>query len=170
MNRKQGVSDQRTTSTRDPELDRERQQYLEATFDVYPSASSEKSYPHNLTGYDPMTVDYQRPEPKYYSRIPNLVDEMGLTSHAVRLYLHYKHAAGDSQRRPITEGADRLSRLLKMGNRSVLAARRELEARGLIRVSKAKFNGTWGVSVTVLDIWEENIAAYAEHAESMRRH
>jgi len=67
---------------------------------------------------------------KYRIEIPNLVDEMGLSVHELRLYVHFKHVAGSNG--SCWKGTRALARDCQMSPAKVSEAKRSLAKRGLI--------------------------------------
>jgi hypothetical protein len=89
----------------------------------------------------------------HFYQVPNLIYDLGLSSPARDLYGYYARRAGSGLLRPITEGSRKISRTLRLHKKTVLAARRELIARGLIRSDPIRIQGGMGCKVTVLNIW-----------------
>lgn len=97
----------------------------------------------------------------YRTEIPNLVDELGLTVYAFRLYVHLKRTAGDGGicRRGYRSMAERC----KMSLGSIAKARRELVANGLIRCVEKQTGpvGRRGFHITIIDLWTANMRHFA---------
>ena len=72
-------------------------------------------------------------ERKFFIMIPFLIDDMGLSKNAVRLYLHLKRRAGENNL--CFENGRNLARWCKMSTGTVSAAKKELEEAGLITVT-----------------------------------
>jgi hypothetical protein len=94
--------------------------------------------------------DWQR---IHFYMVPNLIYDLGLSSSGRDLYGYYARRAGSGLLRPITEGSERIARKLRLHKKTVLAARRELIERGLIRSDPIRIHGGMGSKVTVLNIW-----------------
>lgn len=94
--------------------------------------------------------------------IPNIVDDMGLSVYAVRLYLRIKRRV--SQRRDggtngeLYESTRSLAASLGMSAPTVTRAKRELVDAGLIRIKKVKReHGEFPCDhITIIDIWLVN--------------
>ena len=89
----------------------------------------------------------------HFYQVPNLIYDLGLSSPARDLYGYYARRAGSGLLRPITEGSERIARKLRLHKKTVLAARRELIARGHIRSDPTRLHGGMASRVTVLNIW-----------------
>lgn len=92
-------------------------------------------------------------ERKHFYMVPNLMYDLGLSSPARDLYGYYASRAGSGTLWQITEGSERIGRKLRLHKKTVLAARRELIERGLIRSDPVRIHGGMGCKVTVLNIW-----------------
>ena len=97
---------------------------------------------------------------KYRTELPNLIDDLGLSMFAYRLYGHLKRRAGPDG--TTIEGLRSMARHCQMAVGPALTARRELIDRNLIAVeevitAKGKFD-----RITLADIWEQNFLHYAE--------
>lgn len=93
----------------------------------------------------------------FYSQIPNIVDEMGLTPYAYRLYSHLRRRAGETGQ--CWENTENLAKACGMSAGKISEAKRELENvyPPLIRVSsKKKADGRIYHSITITDIWQIN--------------
>jgi len=76
-------------------------------------------------------------KPSKYTRVPNLVDDLSLSPAAFRLYVHIKRVAGDKGK--CWEGQDRLAEICKLNTKTVIRAKRELQAAGLISICNMSF-------------------------------
>jgi hypothetical protein len=92
---------------------------------------------------------------KYRIETPNLVDDMGLSVYAFRLYARVKRVAGD--RGYCREGTRDLAERCNMSPASVSRAKAELLAAGLITVKT--FKGT--DELRVVNIWRRNYETFA---------
>lgn len=98
---------------------------------------------------------------KYFSIIPNLVDDDGLSPFAFRLYCHIKRVAGENGQ--CWQSARTLAENCEMSVFAVSQAKRELVEHGLIEIEslKSKHGGHDYHQVTIKDIWQKNL----EHAQ-----
>jgi len=92
----------------------------------------------------------------YFFMIPNLIDEMGLSVYAFRLYCHFKRVTGESGE--CWQSTATISEACQMSTGSVSNAKAELAEAGLIRVEKriAKGGARDSDLITITDIWEKN--------------
>ena len=94
---------------------------------------------------------------KFFTIVPNIIDDMDLSLIAFRLYHHYKRVAGDNG--ACWQSVETLAKACKMSVGSVVKARKELEAAGLIEITY-QYNPHGGRNyntITVTDLWEQNI-------------
>ena len=105
-------------------------------------------------------VDDARHERKYFMMIPNMVDDMGLSLIAYRLYGHFKRVAGETG--ASWQSTDTLAKSCNMSQASVSRAKRELLARKLITLDKRKEGPVRYDHIEMVDIWPENMARYAK--------
>jgi len=98
---------------------------------------------------------------KYRTELPNLLDDMGLSVYAFRLYAHIKRVAGASENGRCYQGTRTMAEACKMSVGQVSKAKRELlnANPALIEIHP----GEKGQSDTIfiLDIWQENFARYS---------
>ena len=99
-------------------------------------------------------------ERKYFSMIPHLIDDLGLSPSAVRLYLHYIRVAGENG--VCWQSVRTIAKVCRMSGDSVLRARRELDDNNLIFVYHQNPNGKrrGSIRVSIRDIWVDNISRY----------
>lgn len=93
----------------------------------------------------------------HFSQIPNIVDDMGLTPYAYRLYGHLRRVAGENGK--CWQSTSTLAKSCGMSTGTVSKAKEELENvfPPLIRViSKKKDDGSTYHEVFVSDIWKIN--------------
>jgi hypothetical protein len=103
---------------------------------------------------------------KYWTQVPNLVDDSDLSPYARTVYLHYLRISGrqDSCEETTRETAEHCC----MSRSSVANARAELTCKGWIEVENL---GTYGRGadqvIHLLDRWGENMARYSQtdHSE-----
>jgi len=92
-----------------------------------------------------------------FTSIPNIVDEMGLSTYAIRLYMRIKRRAGDVGG-ACWESTKNLAAGCQMSVGSVVKAKRELQEAGLIQI-ETKDNPKGGKpyhEINVVDIWPMN--------------
>ncbi len=104
---------------------------------------------------------------RYFTQIPNIIDDLGLSPRAFRLYVHIKRVTGESGRcwqstRTLAEGCN-------MSTGSVSKAKKELAANRLIDVDakKNKSGGKDFHSIRIADIWVENSLKYANPPDEL---
>jgi hypothetical protein len=97
---------------------------------------------------------------KYRTEIPNMVYDIGLTPYEGWLYGHFKRVCGAKPDGMCWKSVATLAKETGMSTGRVSEARRELERRGLIKLEQPKGPGTT-VTVTIVDIWPQNMARYA---------
>jgi DNA-binding transcriptional ArsR family regulator len=100
---------------------------------------------------------------KYFISIPNIVDEMDLSVHAFRLYVHFKRRAWE--RGECFESTKTLATACGMSMSTVSEAKKELAEAGLITIrkeSRGKAGGRESDVIEIVDIWPENFARYAK--------
>ncbi len=113
-------------------------------------------------------VDQGHPR-KYWTQVPNLVDDSDLDPFARVLYLHCLRIAGqkESCEETVRESAERCH----MSPASVLKARAALEDGGWITVEDTGGRGRGALlRIHLLDRWGENMARYADADPGNVRH
>ncbi|MDP9487326.1 MAG: helix-turn-helix domain-containing protein, partial [Actinomycetota bacterium] len=98
------------------------------------------------------------PQRDYRTEIPNLIDEMGLSVYAYRLYGRIKRRAGDTG--VCDEGTKSLATGCGMSAGTVSKAKKELEKRGLISIRPGDQKKGETDKIRVVDVWEENFARF----------
>ena len=99
---------------------------------------------------------------KYFTILPNIVDDSNLSPGAVRLYVHFKRVAGEDG--ACWQSRETLSERCSMSSGSITAAKSELAERGFITIENRR-NPKGGYPyhhITVTDIWRENVLRYSE--------
>lgn len=98
---------------------------------------------------------------RYYTMIPNMVDDADLSVYAFRLYVHFKRVAGDDG--TCWQSVGTLAKACKMSVGSIHNARKELEGAGLVRLEIVDNprGGRDFIRVTIMDIWGENASKYS---------
>lgn len=97
---------------------------------------------------------------KYRHELPNLVDDLGLSPYAYRLYGHIKRRCGASDGGACFEGARRMAEHCKMSLGMIVKAKHELEAVGLIRIKPGDPKTSTPDTISIVDIWAENFRRY----------
>ena len=98
---------------------------------------------------------------KYYTTIPNIIDDMDLSVYAYRLYGHLKRVAGDKGQ--CWQSTETLAKACGMGWATVSRAKTELVSKELIIIEQVK-NPQGGKdfhNITITDVWENNTIKYA---------
>ena len=108
----------------------------------------------------------------YYSEIPHLIDDLPLSGPAHRLYCHYKHRTGEDPKGACWESTETTAKLLRISKSTVCRARKELEQWNLVRIKKIdRGHGEYLYClVTVVNIWNANIAIYQWDKEKRNRY
>jgi hypothetical protein len=103
---------------------------------------------------------------KWFTAIPNIIDDMDLSSYGVRLYLRLKRRAGENGR--CWENTRNLAKGCKMSLSQVTKVKRELQDAGLIEISEVpgKHGHYPSHSITILDIWPANYKKYIGSPET----
>lgn len=105
---------------------------------------------------------------KYFAMIPNMVDDLGLSPHAYRLYGHLKRVAGEDGR--CFQNTKQLSETCRMSVGMITKAKKELMESMPPLISIALTNhpieGKFSYhEITILNIWPENIQKYGSQYE-----
>jgi hypothetical protein len=98
---------------------------------------------------------------KYFTMIPNLVDDLSLSPFAFRLYCHFKRVAGENGQ--CWQSTRTLAEQCLMSVHAISDAKRELLEQELIEIKALKTpnGGRDYHQVTIIDIWHRNL----DHAE-----
>jgi hypothetical protein len=99
---------------------------------------------------------------KYRTELPNLVDDLSLSVFAYRLYGHLKRRAGAGRDGSVTEGLRSMAQHCGMAKNTAMKARQELLDKGLITTEEIVNDRGRFERITIVDIWAENFARYAE--------
>lgn len=97
---------------------------------------------------------------KYRHELPNLIDDMGLSPFAYRLYGHIKRRCGASEGGECYEGTRKMAEVCKMSAGMVFKAKRELEEAGLIKIVPGNAKTNTADTITIVDVWAENFRRY----------
>lgn len=103
----------------------------------------------------------QTPDRRYFTIIPNLVDDLALSVYAYRLYGHLRRVAGEIG---ICWASIRtMADATQMSKSQVARAKDELAAAGLITVEdRPGEDGHFpGHNIRIIDIWKRNVEKYA---------
>jgi hypothetical protein len=95
---------------------------------------------------------------RYYTQIPNIVDDSILSVSAIRLYLHIKRIAGDNG--VCTESQATLAKRCRMTGRTIVRAKYELHDGLFIKIEHVIKGGHPAHVIHIRDIWEENEETY----------
>ena len=104
---------------------------------------------------------------KYYTQLPNIIDDMNLSVYAFRLYAHLKRVAGDAG--TCWQSVTTLAEACNMSRGMIVKARGELEGKRLIKsidVDNPK-GGRDFKRITIIDIWRLNIEKYASSQDEL---
>ena len=93
----------------------------------------------------------------YRTEIPNLVDDMGLSPHAFRLYARLKRVAGDAGKCFYT--TKQLAEHCQMSVGAISRAKQELVAAQLIHIQRQSVFAR--DEITIVDLWPSNFAHFA---------
>ena len=100
-------------------------------------------------------------QPRFWTQLPNLIFEMGLSTNAIALYAAIKRSAGSSDGGQCTRSTRTLARNTGMSASSVVRAKRELASLGLIHIKEvATGRGYKAHHITARDIWPANNAFF----------
>lgn len=94
-------------------------------------------------------------DPNFFFMIPNMIDRLGLSVYAFRLYCHYKRVVGESVTGACWQSQETVAAECKMSVRMVRNANHELERVGLVSVEVHKADGEANV-VMVKNVWAQN--------------
>ncbi|HLB31197.1 MAG TPA: helix-turn-helix domain-containing protein [Gammaproteobacteria bacterium] len=110
---------------------------------------------------DEILVKDRSGDRKYFTQIPHLIDDAMLSPYAVRVYLRIKRRAGESGE--CFESVRSLADACCMSKSQAARAITELKGAGMIDVTKrkAKHGHFAGNTITIRDIWPQNIQKYA---------
>jgi hypothetical protein len=102
---------------------------------------------------------------KYRHEIPNIVDDLGLSPHAYRLYGHMKRVCGASPSGLCYQGTRTLAKHCKMSVGKISEAKKELMAFKLIAVETFPASENKADQIRILDVWRANFERYAPRSE-----
>jgi len=96
----------------------------------------------------------------FFSMIPHLVDDSGISAQAKTLYLHLKRVAGEDGLCWKTQ--DQLAKHCQFSPKTVVKAKRELIEAKIIEVKLEAFEGHPRHIIHLLNIWSENERKYRQ--------
>jgi len=105
----------------------------------------------------------------YYSQIPNIVDLMGLSPHAYRLYGHLRKVAGESGK--CWQSTRTLALACNMSGGMISKSKQELEQvyPPLIRIESKSFDRGAYHEIAITDIWLINHAFFVGESVTIKR-
>jgi hypothetical protein len=103
-------------------------------------------------------------ERSYYSQIPNMIDDAGLSPSAFRLYVHLKRVAGSKDGGACFQSTTTLADNCGFSTPTIVSAKKELLDAGLIEIEERRsehgeFPGHW---ITIANVWEANELMYSK--------
>ena len=104
-------------------------------------------------------INGQETPRKFYAMVPNMVDEMGLSPYAFRLYVHFRRVIGEGDG-ACWQSTRTLAEICNMSTGSVSKAKRDLLDAGLIHIEKRSGDTGEYDHVTVVDVWAQNLAYF----------
>lgn len=105
---------------------------------------------------------------KYFTMIPNIIDDLDLSPYAFRLYVHLKRVAGDNGTCYQTQ--ETLAAACKMSEGSISNAKKELVAAGLISITEEPSNaGRPNHHIEITDVWEINANNFQRSPDEQQR-
>jgi len=111
-----------------------------------------------------VAVSGESTEKKYFTMLPNFIDDLDLSPYAFRLYVHLRRlAAGGSE---IKSSVKRLAKSCKCSAGSIQNAKHELVSMSLITIKVYSNDRFVFHSIIVLDVWERNINSFAKKDHS----
>jgi hypothetical protein len=106
---------------------------------------------------DEIEIQEPIPDRRYFTILPNVLDEMGLSPYAIRLYFRLKRRAGENGE--CWENSQHLAEGCNMSKSQISRTKAELEMAGLITIKKYSLgHGHFpGHLITIIDIWKRNV-------------
>lgn len=125
--------------------------------------------PARATDNDIPTYFIDEGSHKFRTELPNLIDDLGLSVYAHRLYTHIKRRAGADDNGSCTAGLRGMAKSCGMSLGMAAKARQELLDLGLIRfrveIMRHKDGGGRYEVLTVADVWPANFTFYARREQ-----
>lgn len=105
---------------------------------------------------------------KYFTMLPNLLDDVGLSPYAFRLLVHYYRVCGGNS--TCYEGVRTTAKRTCMSVGKVSESRRELEQDGWIKLRAEQFENRPAPTlvVSIQDRWKENMEQYENGSPSVK--
>jgi len=106
---------------------------------------------------------------RYYTQVPNMVDDSDLSVFAFRLYIHLKRVAGDEG--SCWQSTETLAESCKMGMATVSRSKTELSEKGFIFIEEIKDEHHPGRAfhrITIKDLWPENSSRYQTSPQKLQ--
>jgi Helix-turn-helix domain len=104
-------------------------------------------------------VEDESGDRRYFTQIPNIIFELGMSREAMWLYVHLKRVAGDSGE--CFQSLNTLAKKTLTSKPTLIKAKAELVRYGLIRVRQAE-RGDKPDVITIRNIWKRNILHFDE--------
>ncbi len=104
---------------------------------------------------------------KYFASIPHLLDYMGMPAPAYRLYGHYKHATSEDHQL-CDQSTRELAEATGLSTGTISSMKVWLQQAGLIWIEEVDTPSGPGDAVRCVDIWPQNMAAFAKSDRSRR--
>lgn len=116
---------------------------------------------------DNVIVDDADPR-KYWMQVPNMISKMGLTPHAIALYLHCKCVVGANPMGKCYQSAKTLAANCKMSEGMISKAKTELRDKKLIIVIERRTDRGQAHEIRLIDIWARNHAFCIKEIQEFR--
>lgn len=97
---------------------------------------------------------------KYYTQVPNMIDDAGLSLIAFRLYVHLKRVAGENGE--CYQSTSTLATACNMSAGAISKAKAELIKAELIEIEVMKDKEKQYHSITIKDVWAKNLTTYTD--------
>ena len=106
---------------------------------------------------------------KYRIEIPNIVDDLGLGPHTVRLYMHLKRVAGPGG--ACWQSTRTIADHCKMSTGQVSKSKQILKDNGLITITNVEHDkpGSPYHLITIVDIWLRNFQQFSQGSQGERQ-
>ena len=103
-------------------------------------------------------------ERKYFVMVPNIIDDLGLSVYAFRLYVHMKRRAGEGLDGKCFESTKNLAKLCSMSIGKVTASKKELADNGLITIETKNrpSGGRPYHEIKISDVWKANVDRFSK--------
>lgn len=111
-------------------------------------------------------IEFQETPRDNFTMIPNIVDDMGLSPYAYRLYGHIRRVAGENG--ACWEGARTLAKACNMSVGMVSKVKKELIEARLIHIEKRNYNAGVYDHITILNVWQRNHEHFQQQKQTSR--